>query len=86
MQSVAEELTGGQRAALHLHLHTPTILPGQGGHFLPATACRLLAFPHPAEGEVQLTQKEKKAKNCTILRGGKRENTDRAKLQLASTS
>lgn len=34
----------------------------RGVHFLPATPCRQLAFPHPAKGEVQLTHKEKKSK------------------------
>lgn len=53
---MAKDLTGvsraGHRAALLLHLHTQTILPGQGVLFLPATACRQLTFPHPTEGEV----------------------------------
>lgn len=45
---------------------TPNHPARAGGDFLPAT------LPHPAEGEVQLTHKEKKAKICTVLRGGKR--------------
>lgn len=51
MQSMAEELTGvsgaGQRAALLLHLRTPSILPGQGGAFLTSHCLQAAYIPSP---------------------------------------
>lgn len=72
MQSTAKELKGvsraGQRAALLLPLHTPTTLPGQGVQFLPATASRQLAFPHPADSQ---REKRKKLHNSERKKEGK---------------
>lgn len=51
MQSIAEAPTGasraGQRAALLLHLHTPTILPGQGSAFLTSHCLQAACISSP---------------------------------------